>query len=127
MENTPVRYHVLHETATTMAARFRCRSSNCTSRHGFSPGSRSKSSKSIVDAQAQLAARWPGCLWQPGDLDRLPCTTRQPAHQFGDDCFGDAASPGALETSMPWEKVRDRLAYDASVPTPEDLNAAFPV
>jgi hypothetical protein len=24
---------------------------------------------------------------------------------------------------MPWEELRDRLAYDATVPTPEDLDA----
>jgi transglutaminase-like putative cysteine protease len=31
--------------------------------------------------------------------------------------------PGELEDSLPWEEVRDRLAYDATDPRPEDLDA----
>jgi transglutaminase-like putative cysteine protease len=31
--------------------------------------------------------------------------------------------PDTLEDSLPWEKVRDRLAYDATDPLPEDLAA----
>lgn len=31
--------------------------------------------------------------------------------------------PGDLEDSLPWEEVRDRLAYDATDPRPEDLDA----
>jgi transglutaminase-like putative cysteine protease len=31
--------------------------------------------------------------------------------------------PGDLEDSLPWEEVRDRLAYDSTDPRPEDLDA----
>lgn len=31
--------------------------------------------------------------------------------------------PGDIEASLPWEEVRDRLAYDATDPRPEDLDA----
>jgi len=32
--------------------------------------------------------------------------------------------PENLESALPWEAVRERLAYDSSVPLPEDLDAA---
>ena len=38
-----------------------------------------------IEPTAELAARWPRCLWQPGDLGGLPCAARPPAHPFGDD------------------------------------------
>ena len=31
--------------------------------------------------------------------------------------------PGDLNDSLPWEEVRDRLAYDSTAPCPEDLDA----
>jgi transglutaminase-like putative cysteine protease len=124
MENTPVRYHVLHETSYDYGG-----------------------SVSLSQQQLHLSPRI--LAWQQIEEQQIIVTPKPNWRRDGQDAFGNPVTwiafhaphgslrissamtvsvmphlPGALDTSMSWEKLRDRLAYDASVPTPEDLNAA---
>lgn len=118
-----VRYHVLHET-----------------RYDYG------SPVSLSQQQLHLSPRildWQRVEEQCIDIDPAPTWRRD-----GQDAFGNPVTwvafhaphealvirsvmtiavsphlPGDLEDSLPWELVRDRLAYDATEPRPEDLDA----
>lgn len=118
-----VRYHVLHET-----------------RYDYG------SPVSLSQQQLHLSPRilaWQRVEEQCIDIDPAPTWRRD-----GQDAFGNPVTwvafhaphealvirsvmtiavaphlPGDLEDSLPWESVRDRLAYDATEPRPEDLDA----
>jgi transglutaminase-like putative cysteine protease len=118
-----VRYHVLHET-----------------RYDYG------SPVSLSQQQLHLSPRvlaWQQVEEQCIDIDPPPTWRRD-----GQDAFGNPVTwvafhvpheelvirsvmtiavaphlPGDLEDSLPWEEVRDRLAYDATDPRPEDLDA----
>lgn len=118
-----VRYHVLHET-----------------RYDYG------SPVSLSQQQLHLSPRV--LAWQRVEEQ---CITIDPAPTWrrdGQDAFGNPVTwvafhvphdslvirsvmtiavaphlPGELEDSLPWEEVRDRLAYDATDPRPEDLDA----
>lgn len=118
-----VRYHVLHET-----------------RYDYG------SPVSLSQQQLHLSPRilaWQRVEEQCIDIDPAPTWRRD-----GQDAFGNPVTwvafhaphealvirsvmtiavaphlPGDLENSLPWESVRDRLAYDATEPRPEDLDA----
>ncbi len=124
MDNTPIRYHVLHET-----------------RYDYG------SAVSLSQQQLHLSPRilaWQQIEQQLIDIDPKPTWRRD-----GQDAFGNPVSwvafhaphetllisssmivavtphlPESLEDSPAWEVVRDRLAYDSSAPMPEDLDAA---
>jgi transglutaminase-like putative cysteine protease len=118
-----VRYHVLHET-----------------RYDYG------SPVSLSQQQLHLSPRvlaWQRVEEQCIDIDPAPTWRRD-----GQDAFGNPVTwvafhvphealvirsvmtiavaphlPGDLEDSPAWESVRDRLAYDATEPRPEDLDA----
>ena len=118
-----IRYHVLHET-----------------RYDYG------SPVSLSQQQLHLSPRilaWQRVEEQCIDIDPAPTWRRD-----GQDAFGNPVTwvafhaphealvirsvmtvavaphlPGDLEDSLPWESVRDRLAYDATEPRPEDLDA----
>ncbi|MCK6390313.1 MAG: transglutaminase family protein [Azonexus sp.] len=122
----PVRYHVLHETAYDYG-----------------------SAVSLSQQQLHLSPRslpWQEVHSQQVDIEPTPTWRRD-----GEDAFGNPVSwvafhapherllirssmnisvvphpadEALLLASLPWEKVRERLAYDATVPEPEDLDAA---
>ena len=123
MAGSPVRYHVLHET-----------------RYEYG------SAISLSQQQLHLSPRvldWQQVEEQRIDIDPQPTWRRD-----GQDAFGNPVTwiafhaphdelhirsamtiaiaphlPVHLEESLPWEEVRDRLAYDALAPRPEDLEA----
>uniref|UniRef100_Q47BP3 Transglutaminase-like protein n=1 Tax=Dechloromonas aromatica (strain RCB) TaxID=159087 RepID=Q47BP3_DECAR len=120
---TPVRYRVLHET-----------------RYDYG------SLVSLSQQQLHLSPRvleWQQVEEQRIDIEPVPTWRRD-----GRDAFGNPVTwvafhaphemlfirsmmtvavtphlPKVLEDSLPWEEVRDRLAYDATDPLPEDLDA----
>lgn len=119
----PVRYHVLHET-----------------RYDYG------SPVSLSQQQLHLSPRvlaWQKIEEQRIDIEPVPTWRRD-----GEDAFGNPATwiafhvphdellirsrmtiavlphlPKAIEKSLPWEEVRDRLAYDSSSPCAADLDA----
>jgi len=123
MAEKPVRYHVLHET-----------------RYDYG------STVSLSQQQLHLSPRildWQQVEEQRVDIDPVPTWRRD-----GQDSFGNPVSwiafhtpheylllrsamtiavtphlPKSIELSPPWESVRDRLAYDATAPRPEDIDA----
>lgn len=123
MKVLPVRYHVLHETTYDYG-----------------------SPVSLSQQQLHLAPRelpWQQVIEQRIDVEPLPSWRHD-----GTDAFGNPVSwvafhvpheslfirsamtiavrphlPVNLEASLPWDRLRDRLAYDASAPLPEDLDA----
>jgi transglutaminase-like putative cysteine protease len=124
MEKPAIRYHVVHET-----------------RYEYG------SMVSLSQQQLHLSPRvldWQQVEEQHIDIDPPPAWRRD-----GQDAFGNPVTwvafhaphealricsamsiavtphlPVDLEKSLPWEQVRDRLAYDALAPRPEDLAAA---
>lgn len=120
---TAIRYHVLHET-----------------RYDYG------SPVSLSQQQLHLSPRilsWQRIEEQCVEIEPPPSWRRD-----GQDAFGNPVSwvafhaphdallissvmtitvephlPKALEDSLPWEEVRDRLAYDSTDPHPEDLDA----
>ena len=124
MEKIPVRYHVLHETF-------------------YDYGSLVSLSQQQLHLSPRILA-WQQIEEQNIDISPVPTWRRD-----GQDSFGNPVAwiafhaphdslrissamtiaitphlPENLESSLPWEAVRDRLAYDASAPRPEDLDAA---
>lgn len=123
MEKTPVRYHVLHETFYDYGGNV-----------------------SLSQQQLHLSPRilaWQQIVEQRVDVVPAPTWRRD-----GQDAFGNPVTwiafhaphdslkissemtvavtphmPEKLESSLAWEVLRDRLAYDATVPKPEDLDA----
>ncbi|UCV16342.1 transglutaminase family protein [Quatrionicoccus australiensis] len=123
MDKTPVRYHVLHETTYDYGCNI-----------------------SLSQQQLHLSPRI--LAWQQIEEQ---CITIKPVPTWrrdGQDAFGNPVTwmafhaphdslrissvmavavmphlPVDLESSLPWEEVRERLAYDASAPKPEDLDA----
>ncbi len=123
MAEKPVRYHVLHET-----------------RYDYG------STVSLSQQQLHLSPRildWQQVEEQRIDIDPVPTWRRD-----GQDSFGNPVSwiafhaphehlllrsamiiavtphlPKSIELSPSWESVRDRLAYDATEPQPEDIDA----
>ncbi len=123
MAEKPVRYHVLHET-----------------RYDYG------STVSLSQQQLHLSPRildWQQVEEQRIDIDPVPTWRRD-----GQDSFGNPVSwiafhaphehlllrsamtiavtphlPKNIELSPSWESVRDRLAYDATEPRPEDIDA----
>ena len=123
MENSPVRYHVLHETFYDYG-----------------------SPVSLSQQQLHLSPRilsWQQIETQCVDFEPAPHWRRDGLDAFGNPVTWVAFHkphdtlrivsemtvaviphiPQELETSMPWEAVRDRLAYDSTAPRPEDLYA----
>ena len=121
---TPIRYHVLHETTYDYG-----------------------SSVSLSQQQLHLSPRI--LAWQQIEEQRIDIVPTPTWRRDGQDSFGNPVTwiafhaphdslrissamtiavmphlPVDLENSLPWEVVRDRLAYDASASRPEDLNAA---
>jgi len=124
MDKSPVRYHVLHET-----------------RYDYG------SSVSLSQQQLHLSPRdfpWQQVESQRVDIDPPPGWRRDGFDAFGNPVVWVAFHaphdhllirsamtvavtphlPVDLERSLPWEALRDRLAYDAKPPRPEDLDAA---
>lgn len=123
MKVLPVRYHVLHETTYDYG-----------------------SPVSLSQQQLHLAPRelpWQQVIEQRIDVEPVPSWRHD-----GTDAFGNPVSwvafhapheslfirsamtiavrphlPVNLAASLPWDRLRDRLAYDASAPLPEDLDA----
>ncbi|HJV93892.1 MAG TPA: transglutaminase family protein [Azonexus sp.] len=121
---TPVRYHVLHET-----------------RYDYG------SAVSLSQQQLHLSPRV--LDWQKIEEQRIDIAPTPTWRRDGQDAFGNPATwiafhaphaalvirsamtiaiaphlPTDLDQSLPWEVVRDRLAYDAAAaPRPEDLDA----
>lgn len=123
MDSKPVRYHVLHQT-----------------RYDYG------SAVSLSQQQLHLSPRvldWQQVEEQRVDIDPQPTWRRD-----GQDAFGNPVSwiafhtphdylvlrsamtiavaphlPNDIALSPPWETVRDHLAYDATAPRPEDLDA----
>ncbi len=118
-----VRYHVLHET-----------------RYDYG------STVSLSQQQLHFSPRFLG--WQQIEEQSLSIEPTPTWQRQGVDSFGNPVTwiafhtphdvlrirstmtiavmphlPGDLESSMPWEALRERLAYDASAPHPEDLDA----
>ena len=123
MENTPVRYHVLHQTSYDYGGNV-----------------------SLSQQQLHLAPRI--LAWQRIVEQNIAVTPTPTWRRDGADAFGNPVSwiafhvphdslrissvmtvevlphlPEDLETSMPWEELRDRLAYTAVPPEPDDLEA----
>ena len=121
---TPIRYHVLHETTYDYG-----------------------SSVSLSQQQLHLSPRI--LAWQQIEEQRIDIKPTPTWRRDGQDSFGNPVTwiafhaphdslrissamtiaitphlPVDLESSLPWEVVRDRLAYDASAPRPADLDAA---
>ncbi len=121
----PVRYHVLHET-----------------RYDYG------STISLSQQQLHLSPR--ELPWQEVHSQKVAIQPEPTWRRDGDDAFGNPVSwisfhaphesllirssmnisvmphpadDALLESSLPWEMVRDRLAYDATAPEPEDLDA----
>ena len=124
MEKTLVRYQVLHET-----------------RYDY------ESPVSLSNQQLHLSPRviaWQQVEEQQIDIEPTPNWRSDRMDAFGnpvtwmsiqtphEDLFIRSSMtiaiepylPASLEDSMPWEKVRERLAYDASAPDPDDLYAS---
>ena len=124
MEKIPVRYHVLHETFYDYG-----------------------SPVSLSQQQLHLSPRV--LAWQQIEEQRIEIVPQPSWRRDGQDAFGNPVTwiafhaphdslrissamtiaitphlPENLETSLPWETVRDRLAYDSAPPLPEDLDAA---
>lgn len=124
MDDTPVRYHVLHET-----------------RYDYG------SPVSVSQQQIHMSPRV--LDWQQIEEQRIDISPEPTWRRDGRDTFGNPVSwiafhapheallirsamtvavkphlPEDLAGSPPWERVRDRLAYDSTVPHPEDLDAA---
>ena len=123
MEKIPVRYHVLHETFYDYG-----------------------SPVSLSQQQLHLSPRI--LAWQQIEEQRIEIVPQPSWRRDGQDAFGNPVTwiafhaphdslrissamtiaitphlPENLETSLPWETVRDRLAYDSAPPLPEDLDA----
>ncbi|MBK8889633.1 MAG: transglutaminase family protein [Dechloromonas sp.] len=123
MDRQPIRYHVLHET-----------------RYDYG------SAVSLSQQQLHLAPRV--VAWQQVEDQRIDIAPQPTWRREGQDAFGNPVTwiafhaphegllirsamtvavtpyrPECLENSLPWEQVRDRLAYDAKPPRPEDLDA----
>jgi len=123
MEKKPVRYHVLHETKYDYG-----------------------SPVSLSQQQLHLSPRI--LAWQQIEEQRIEIRPTPNWRRDGSDAFGNPVTwiafhsphdslfirsamtiavtphlPTNLESSLPWEEVRDRLAYDATFPLPEDLDA----
>lgn len=124
MERAPVRYHVLHETIYDYG-----------------------SPVSLSQQQLHLSPRV--LAWQRIEEERVDIEPVPTWRRDGFDAFGNPVSwiafhaphenlairsamtvavtphlPADLAASPPWEEVRDRLAYRATPPLPEDLDAA---
>ena len=124
MEKISVRYHVLHETSYDYG-----------------------SPVSLSQQQLHLSPRI--LAWQQIEEQRIEIVPQPSWRRDGQDAFGNPVTwiafhaphdslrissamtiaitphlPENLETSLPWETVRDRLAYDSAPPLPEDLDAA---
>jgi transglutaminase-like putative cysteine protease len=119
----PVRYHVLHET-----------------RYDYG------SNVSLSQQQLHLSPRI--LDWQQVEEQRIEITPVPTWRRDGRDAFGNPVTwmafhtphdelfissamtvavmphlPKDIEASLPWEEVRDRLAYDSTDPIPADLDA----
>ena len=124
MDDTLVRYHVLHET-----------------RYDYG------SPVSVSQQQIHMSPRV--LDWQQIEEQRIDISPEPTWRRDGRDAFGNPVSwiafhapheallirsamtvavkphlPENLAESPPWERVRDHLAYDATAPRPEDLDAA---
>ncbi len=123
MDKPPVRYNVLHET-----------------RYDYG------SPVSLSNQQLHLSPRviaWQSVEEQQIDIEPEPTWRIDRMDPFGNPATWMAFHtpheellirssmtiaitphlPVALETSLPWEEVRDRLAYDSTEPNPDDLYA----
>lgn len=123
MAKTPVRYHVLHETTYDYGSHV-----------------------SLSQQQLHLSPRI--LDWQQIEEQRIEIEPKPNWRRDGRDAFGNPVTwiafhapheslfirsamtiavtphlPEKLETSLPWEAVRNRLAYDATPPAAEDLDA----
>lgn len=123
MDKTPIRYHVLHETTYDYG-----------------------STVSLSQQQLHLSPRI--LAWQQIEEQQITIKPTPTWRRDGRDPFGNPVTwiafhapheklcisssmrvevlphlPEHLERSLPWEVVRDRLAYDAAPPLPEDLDA----
>ena len=123
MEKAPVRYHVLHQTSYDYGGNV-----------------------SLSQQQLHLSPRI--LAWQRIVEQNIEVTPTPTWRRDGDDAFGNPVSwiafqvphdslrirsvmtveviphlPENLETSLPWEELRDRLAYTAVPPEPDDLDA----
>lgn len=123
MDKTPIRYHVLHETTYDYG-----------------------STVSLSQQQLHLSPRI--LAWQLIEEQQISIKPTPTWRRDGRDPFGNPVTwiafhapheklcisssmrvevlphlPEHLERSLPWEVVRDRLAYDAAPPLPEDLEA----
>ncbi len=123
MDKTPIRYHVLHET-----------------RYDYG------SPVSLSQQQLHLSPRI--LDWQQIEVQRIEIDPPPNWRRDGQDAFGNPVSwiafhaphdklclrsamtvavtphrPEELESSIDWEELRDRLAYDATEPKPEDIDA----
>jgi transglutaminase-like putative cysteine protease len=119
----PVRYHVLHETHYDYG-----------------------SPVSLSQQQLHLSPRF--LAWQQVVEQRIEITPQPTWRRDGQDAFGNPVSwlsfhaphevltirsamtvdvlphrPQNLEASLPWDELRDRLAYGGSAPLSEDLQA----
>ena len=124
MERQPVRYHVLHETTYDYG-----------------------SPVSLSQQQLHLSPRI--LAWQQIEEERVDIEPSPTWRRDGFDAFGNPVAwiafhapheslrirsamtvavvphaPDDLAASLPWEALRDRLAYAATPPLPEDLDAA---
>lgn len=123
MADSPVRYHVLHETSYDYG-----------------------SPVSLSQQQLHLSPRI--LDWQQIEEQRIEIDPPPNWRRDGQDAFGNPVSwiafhaphenlcirssmrvavtphrPEALEQSVEWETLRDRLAYDATEPDPDDIAA----
>jgi len=123
MDRTPIRYHVLHET-----------------RYEYG------SAVSLSQQQLHLSPRV--LDWQQVEAQSLDIVPEPTWRRDGQDAFGNPVTwvafhsphealfirsamtiavrphlPVDLDQSLPWELVRERLAYNAQAPLPEDLDA----
>ncbi|MBS1160339.1 MAG: Transglutaminase-like protein [Proteobacteria bacterium] len=123
MAKTPVRYHVLHETT-------------------YDYGSHVSLSQQQLHLSPRILA------WQQIEEQRIEIRPTPNWRRDGQDAFGNPVTwiafhaphemlfissamtiavrphlPDNLEKSVPWDELRDRLAYDATAPAPEDLEA----
>ena len=124
MERLPVRYHVLHETR-------------------YDYGSPVSLSQQQLHLAPRVLARQ-RIDEQRIDIEPVPTWRRDGIDAFGNpiswvafhvphetlcirsamDISLEPSPPIDLAASSPWEAVRERLAYDASAPSSEDLDAA---
>jgi len=123
MDRTPIRYHVLHET-----------------RYEYG------SAVSLSQQQLHLSPRV--LDWQQVEAQCIDIVPEPTWRRDGQDAFGNPVTwiafhaphealfirsamtiavrphlPVDLNKSLPWERVRERLAYNAQAPLPEDLDA----